>query len=110
MSVESISIASENIYSDCDEYESSSWNGRSVTVESASNSELVGRIVLCGERCHGEVSADFSVGTDNNKSADVEVEIESEDGNVSGYVGGEVNQGKEGNTHAEIKGGVTIKF
>ena len=111
MSVESISIESENIYSDYGIYEASSesWNGRSVAV-SASQGDLVGRVVLCGERCHGEFSADFSIDTDNNKSAELEVEIERNDGRASGYVSGEVDQDKDGNTKAEMKVGGTITF
>ena len=112
MDVESTSTESGNIYSDHNIYEASSesWNGRSVTVESASNRDLFGRIVLCGEKCHGEVSADFSIYPDNNKSAEIEVEIERNNGRVSGYVSGEITQDKDGDTKTEIHVGGTWDF
>jgi outer membrane usher protein FimD/PapC len=115
MSFEGISFESESSYSDYDNYQSSpssNWEGRSVNIETThiTNSIPFDKVVTCGERCHGEVSADFSVSSDGSKSAEVEVELESEDGKNSGYVSGEVSQDKDGDTSGKVEAGYSVKF
>lgn len=108
MSIESISSESEAY----EYYESSSgqWNGRPVTIENASNSNLIGRVVLCGERCNGEATLHAMVDTDDNKSVDLEVEVESESGRFSGPVSGGVSQDRDGNTTGKVEADWSVKF
>ena len=104
-----------NISSDSESYEyyepsSGQWNSRSVTIENASNSNLTGRVVLCGEKCNGEATLHAMVDTDDNKSVDLEVEVESESGRFSGSVSGGVSQDRDGNTSGKVEIDGSIKF
>ena len=86
MSIENIDTAdaSSDTYGTLGQFSLDSWNGRSVTIENITNKDLTNRIILCGERCHGEASFDISLDNDENKSVDAEVKVESEDGKISG--------------------------
>ena len=112
MSIENIDAggASSDTYGTLGQFFSDSWNGRSVTMEHTNNKDLTNRMILCGERCHGEASFDVSLDNDENKSVDAEVKVESEDGKISASVSGNMSQDKAGDTRAEVKFGGKIEF
>lgn len=113
MGIENVGVESGAIYSDIyesDELSPAPWNGRLVTIENASNRDLVARIVLCGERCNGEATLHAMVDTDDNKSIDLEVEVESENGRFLGSISGEVSQDKDGNTTGKVETDWSFKF
>ncbi len=102
-----------NCLDECVDYEpfsSDSWNGRSVTIVKAVNTTVVDRMVLCGERCNGEATFHGMVDTDENKSVDAEVKVESENGQFSGSVSGGINQDRDGDTTGKVEVETTFKF
>ena len=99
MSIEVINTESETLYSNYDEcFSSSCWNGRSVS------------IVPCGGRCNGEASLHAMIDTDDNKSVEVEIEVESKDGRFSASISGEVSQDHDGETTGKVETEWSITF
>jgi hypothetical protein len=99
MSLESVNTESESSYSPyVEDFSSASWNGRSVS------------IVPCGERCNGEATLHAMIDTDENKTVEVEVEVESKDGRFSGSISGEVSQDHDGKTTGKVETEWSVKF
>ena len=60
-------------------------------------------IITCGETVDGEVSARGSIDTEGNKDVEVEIEVSSKDGNISGSVSGGITQDKGGHTEGRVE-------